>query len=397
MDNPFAQEPEKKDQTAPPTATSAPMEGTGAPVSPPVTSVPVTQPPQTAAPTQTPAPVVTPAPAEEVIEKVETADKDGDEDELLIENDGNVFWLFQKIVWSVFKLALMVGAIGLLAWIIWRPVNNPLKEIHRESEVEEVKKVEDSKSQKVKEKSVTDSVKDIFKKKSDPTDVSDSAKATPDKSLDKELDVGDVITPATALAENYAYKMGLWADWLEDSRQVENEKVMSKSLYWAKRSEGFFDLTVEELLPSPDPTDRAKRIDGTIQVLRGMIDESRWLSLTLNDELNKASVQSRASESSMLEHDRLLADSIEVMDGDRAEFLLAEKSRFYQDFVAQNTKINAYHFVLNRIQITAPLLQELHDNLVANRQVMIDNVHVIGFPRDQFRLILTPAEWKKGQ
>jgi hypothetical protein len=419
MDNPFAQEPENKDQTAPsgsadatpenPAVTSAaPVE---APVSPSVTPVPSTEPPSVSTdvtPDKAPVPVATPAPAEEVESGSTdvTPDKDEDGDELLIENDGNVFWLFQKVAWSIIKLALVVGAIGLLAWIIWRPVNNPLKEIHQ-NDVEVVQeKSRSAKATPDKKKSdeggVFDTVKNWFskeeKKKSVSVKTSDFEKTSPDKSPDKTPEDIPAEAPrmATALSKNYAYQMAMWADWMEDARQVENEQVLSKSLYWAKRSEGYFDLTVEELLPSPDPIDRARRIDGTIQVLRGMINESRWLSLTLNDELNKASAQSKASEASMLEHDRLLADSIEVMDGDRSEFLLAEKSRFYQDFVAQNSKINAYHFVLNRVVTTAPLLQELHDNLVANRQVMIDRVHVVGFPRDQFRLILTPTEWKGG-
>ena len=96
----------------------------------------------------------------------------------------------------------------------------------------------------------------------------------------------------------------------------------------------------------------------------------------------------------MLEADRALKDSIETLNGDQAEKLLAEKTRLYEDFVAQNSKIMAYHYVYNLVQSQFPVVQDIHDNLLSNRDVLINNVRVVGFPGDQFHRILTPAEWQ---
>ena len=369
MDNPFSDSPSKTDAPAPSVAPEAPVEGTENPFensNKETLATPAFPVVQTPAPTQAPVEEK----KEDIPEEGEVVDESGNE--LLIENDGNVFWIFQKVAWSFLKMAFAVGVIGLLIWIIWRPANNPLNKIHRPINTEE---------------SVEKETKKVVPEK----------KKKPKKEVEKkiEIPVETEVPTASVLVENYAYKAGLWADWMENTRQAQNAQILSRSLYWAKRAEGFFNLTTADLMASEDRGQRAQKIDGTLGALRGILEESKGIVMTLDSELNKASAQSRASEAGMLEADRQLSFSIEVLDGDSAEKLLVEKSRLYQDFVTQNAKVAAYYYTLNRAQSLIPMLQEIHDNILANRQVLIDNVQVVGFPQDKFHRILTPAEWQQ--
>jgi len=370
MDNPFSDSPQKTDAPASSVAPKAPVKGTENPFENPDKETPVTP-----APSVVQTPASTQASAEEkkedIQEEGEVVDEKGNE--LLIENDGNVFWIFQKVAWSFLKMVLVFGVIALLAWVIWRPVNNPFNKIHRSINAEE---------------SVKRETKKVIPEK----------KKEPQKKVEKKVEtpVGTKEVPiASVLAENYAYKASLWADWMENTRQEQNAQILSRSLYWAKRAEGFFDLTTADLLSSEDADVRAKKIDGTLGALRGILEESKGIVMTLNSEQSRASAQSLASEAEMLEYDRQLSMSIEVLDGDRVEYLLTEKSRLYQDFVTQKTKVTAYYYTLNRVQSLIPMLQGIHDNILANRQVLIDNVQVVGFPQDMFHRILTPAEWQQ--
>ena len=370
MDNPFSDSPSKTEAPAPIQAPQEPVEGTENPFENPEQETLTTPaPPVTEAPAQTEAPVEEPK-EEAIPEEGEVVDESGNE--LLIENDGNVFWIFQKVAWSFLKMALVLGAIGLLIWVIWRPANNPLNKIHDPS---------------VQRENVKEEKKVIPEKKKEAT-------KKVEKEVETPVETKDVPT-VSVLAENYAYKAGLWADWMENTRQAQNAQILSRSLYLAKRAEGFFNLTTADLLSSEDRELRAKKIDGTLWGLRGLLEESKGIVMTLDSELSKASAQSRVSEAGMLEADRQLSLSIEVLDGDSAEKLLAEKSRLYQDFVTQNAKVTAYYYTLNRVQSLIPMLQEIHDNILANRQVLIDNVQVVGFPQDKFHRILTPAEWQQ--
>jgi hypothetical protein len=364
MDNPFVQDPEKKEKPTP--------KETEAPV--------VTQPPVQI--TQAPVEKVEPAVADAVTKKEEEIEipetgtpKDEDGDDLLIENDGNVFWIFQKVVWNFLKMALIVGLLGLLIWIIWRPMNNPLNKIHNPINKESVQREEKKESPQKK----------VEKKK--------------EKKVEKkEKSQKEVVIPETptvsALSENYAYKIALWADWMEQTRQAHNDKVLSRSLYWARRVEAYYHLTTTDLLPTEVPAEREKRIDVALADLKMLIEEAKGLLTTLDNELSDSSIKSRTSEKGMLEADRALKDSIETLNGDQAEKLLAEKTRLYEDFVAQNSKIMAYHYVYNLVQSQFPVVQDIHDNLLSNRDVLINNVRVVGFPGDQFHRILTPAEWQ---
>ena len=376
MDNPFSDSPQKTDTPAPTEAPEAPVEGTENPFENSNKETPATPTPpvvQMSAPTE----ALVEQKEEKIPEEGEVVDESGNE--LLIENDGNVFWIFQKVAWSFLKMALVVGVIGLLIWIIWRPSNNPLNKIHNPINVEESVKRETKKV--------------VPEKKKESQKKVEKVKASKSKKVKEKLD--EKVPTVSALAENYAYKTSLWADWMENMRQAQNAQILSRSLYWAKRAEGFFDLTTADLLSSEDTVVRAKNIDGTLLKLRGLLEESKGIVMTLDSEQNRASAQSRASEAGMLEADRQLSLSIEVFDGDKAELLLAEKSRLYQDFVTQNAKVTAYYYTLNRVQSLIPMLQGIHDNILANRQVLIDNVQVVGFPQDRFHRILTPAEWKQ--
>ncbi len=387
MDNPFAQEPEKKSDAA-----QAMPDGEVKPEAEKtedskdnkhvLAEAGMVEPVETSTPE-----AENPVSAKVEVEETQTLSteeesvvKDEGEEELLIENDGNVFWLFQKVVWSVLKMVLVVGAIVLMAWIIWRPGKNPLDKVHqplnREVGIGREQKVKEPKSSRAKEKK--------------------EEKQVPVEEVveEKKEEVKTEVPTLSALPENYAYKAGLWANWIEDTRQVQNAHILSRSLYWTRKAEGFLRLTPNDILISDDLQVRADRIDSLIESLRGMLDESKGLMMTLNAELDSASNQSRASEAGMLDHDRLLSSSIEALDGDMAEEMLVEKSRLYQDFVAQNSKITAYHYTLNQVQSMIPLLRDIHDNLLSNRQVLIDNVQVVGFPADQFHRILTPAEWQ---
>ncbi len=358
MDNPFVEESKKKESTAPKSASQEPMSGTGDPL----------EKLQNVEPAQKKE--ISP---EEPVEDVNPTPQTEGPDELLIENDGNVFWIFQKVVWSFVKTALVIGAIVLLIWLIWRPMEDPTSKVRKtntEQVVPQKEKKEIVEKKKVPEKEVSKKIE------------------APKKTSVKET------KKVSELSENYAFKIALWADWMEQTRQVQNEQVLSRSLYWARRVEAYFHLTTADLLTSEDPSQRAQIIDATLLDLRMLLEESKGLLTTLNSELDRASAQSRASESGMLVQDRLLKDSIGILDGDSADKILAEKIRLYQDFVTQTSKITAYYYVLNLVQSQVPIVQDIHDNLMANRQVLIDNVQVVGFPGDQFHRILTPAEWQ---
>jgi hypothetical protein len=43
---------------------------------------------------------------------------EADEDHLL-EDDGDSFWMIQRFVWGTIKTILLIGGIGLVLWLVW--------------------------------------------------------------------------------------------------------------------------------------------------------------------------------------------------------------------------------------------------------------------------------------
>lgn len=75
---------------------------------------------KTPEPTQPAAAVITEAEKPVVLNVAEEV-KEEIEDGLLIEEDGDPFWVIQQVFWGIIKTALLLGLLLFLIWLVWRP------------------------------------------------------------------------------------------------------------------------------------------------------------------------------------------------------------------------------------------------------------------------------------
>ena len=71
---------------------------------------------------------------------VSTPPTDHAEPDSLLEEDISSFWMIQQFLWQVLKVGVLLGGIGFLSWLIWKPqpsetVENPWEEIATAPEV----------------------------------------------------------------------------------------------------------------------------------------------------------------------------------------------------------------------------------------------------------------------
>ena len=129
---PTAQTTPKPEPNPEPTAQKTEVKKTP-PTAPSADSAPKT-PPQ-AAPKKDSLPL-----PEKASATVPTPPTDHAETDSLLEEDISSFWMIQQFLWQVLKVGVLLGGIGFLSWLIWKPqpsepVENPWEEIATAPEV----------------------------------------------------------------------------------------------------------------------------------------------------------------------------------------------------------------------------------------------------------------------
>ena len=64
---------------------------------------------------------ITPAEAEERVSEAVSEVVPEPDKSLLIEEDGDPFWLIQRVFWGFIKTASLLGILLFLIWLVWRP------------------------------------------------------------------------------------------------------------------------------------------------------------------------------------------------------------------------------------------------------------------------------------
>jgi len=70
---------------------------------------------------ETPNPEITPIEAEKRVSTAVSQVVPEAPDSLLIEEDGDPFWVIQKVFWGIIKTAALLGILLFLIWLVWRP------------------------------------------------------------------------------------------------------------------------------------------------------------------------------------------------------------------------------------------------------------------------------------
>lgn len=287
-------------------------------------------------------------------------------DELLVEQDGDFFWVLQRIIWSIVKIGLVLGVIAFLIWIIWGSEGNELGETFKEQK----QKLEQG-IQKTK-KGLTTNKKEVDQ-------------STPLKQIQQEF----IILP-----ERSALIAAQWHEWIEKMRTFQQKELIFQSLRWMDRAEAFFALPTEQLISAQETARRAVQVEVVLRDIRSMLEESDFIRRDIIGQITEFNQNIALEKSRAIQARTTLETTLQDVREEYSEKILIEKVQADQHITDYTSQLEVRHFLLRNMENYDKALRIVYDNIIANQKAIVENIQVVVFPGDPFRRLLTPTQWE---
>lgn len=290
------------------------------------------------------------------------------DEELLEDQEGDLFWIFQKVLWSILKIGVVIGFIIFLIWVIWNPQDNPLSR-----EREEMPPISQTKPSQ---------------KKPPQSSKKQQEKKTRTPSADSSLVFSRDQTIFTA---------GQWHQWIRDLRQYEQRGVVFDSWDWIIRAESFFDIPAQQWVSGETREKRTTQIQQLTQSIRSLLEESLLLREGLVSQIQELNQSIEIAQGEAQEASRTLQISLRDLDQPYSESDVLEKIQAEQNIVAARSQQEIRRYLLGHMEAYDRSFRQVYENIVANRDALVAGIRVVNFPGDPLDRILTPSEWRARQ
>ena len=331
------------------------------PAVPPSTGAPPI-PPTTTPPTPAPAPAETPPPQD-------------NEDDLLADQEEDLFWVVQKILWEIIKIVLIIAVLGFVIWAIWIPGKNSDTPVLPKKLFQKTEAPQPLPQPKAAKDEVS------FWKKLFSEDETDKVKKEP-------ADKSPSVPPPTTTPPPKTPKSTL--------PPAQASTILS-STHWLQKAYTFLNASAAELLPSSAPNIRRKTIDRLISDVERLIDTAESIQQQLHAEYQAFSDRSKEANQHSVLNEKAFFEALNRFDGPSAEIFLSQKADAEQLVMTNSAFANGRKVLLQNIAHYDKRLRGLYENLVANKEALIYDVKVVNFPKSTLEIILSPQEWRSGQ
>lgn len=226
-----------------------------------------------------------------------------EDDSLLIEEDGDFFWVIQRLVWGAIKTILLISVIGVIIWFIWQESGNketpsiPSLETQEESDSTPSNSSTDTDKNSESETNKSSSWFSFFTKDKNTDEDQTSNENTEDvktqnsqtlKNTDNQTNTNNSSQTNTQeinlpKSQQDIYEISRWAYNLEYMRVSQNNSLLEESVKWLKKAKIIGEIN-ENFLRSQAPNIRAKKIEEVIAESEALVAQHKILSTDLNNE-----------------------------------------------------------------------------------------------------------------
>ncbi len=301
----------------------------------------------------------------------QTGDIIEEDDDLLIEEDNDFFWVIQRAVWGIIKTLVVVGGIGFFVWVIWFG-DSPTPAIPTPTETT-------SETEPVAE-APTPWFWESWFSKAPSSAVEEPPASEP--------------VPATKPPQNSTPPQKRPASSLPLAPPPQELSLVKSSVAWLHNAGSFLSLPSARLIPSNVPTLRAQRVEAILSDIRGLLRQSETLQQQLFEEFNRLTELSRESSSDSVTNGEAFFNALHAFQGFEAETFLDQKVKAEQNVVKYSALASGRNIILQNIQHYDSRLRRLYQDLVANKEAVIQNIQVVDFPDSSLEIILSPLEWQ---
>ncbi len=269
-----------------------------------------------------------------------------DDESLIVEEDGNFFWLIQRILWVIVKIVFIGGSLVFVIWLIWNPHKN----------------------------------------------TGSSPAPTQTSSETKTSAVKKILLPssATTSAQNF----------IQLAHQIQAESLQfpqntfSLSVTWIRKAYSFFQIPLNQVSWGQTAMQRSLSVNSFLNNLRSLINESAALRQNLANEDSFYTAQLSLLNQKLKEFSSALSVGFQNYNTPQTQELLSQKILAEQLVADFTGKMQTNNQLLLTMEPYDRALRSVYENVSANKEALIQNIQVVQFPNDPFERVITPAEWK---
>jgi len=286
----------------------------------------------------------------------EAKKEDGELYERLDEDDS--FWVIQRVVWGIVKMAVILGVIFFIIWMIWNPSENPLDSRPR--------------AQKSEQKKADNSVK-IDKKKPKTRNIYNS--------LSKE-------DPIISIVRQHENAEKTLANFRRNS--------LEDGIFWLKKMRTFFQVPPQNLISEKLPRLRAENFRQVLAKIDFLIADSSRIRLRLNRErLEFLSIGEKINQNS-INAEKLFLNAVSATRPEIISSSLEQKIDSAKRFSELQHRAEARRIILEKMENYDRAIRNLREIMIANKDAIIKDIRVVQFPVDPWGRVLSPTEWRSG-
>lgn len=288
---------------------------------------------------------VTPKQAEALVstavEEIVPAPADG----LLIEEDGDPFWVIQRVFWGIIKTAALLGLLLFLIWLVWRPSSFLSKETSENFEIKPAPVVE---VETPKEEREPGWFKRLFTSEKKDTPLTPTNQAPVGNNNSNKTPSNAVVDDANAVQVAYD---------LEADRTLLVRGIIPESISWLRRAKTVGEISMSMLRQS-NPSDRSRQVEEILAASDLLFVESANLRAQLRAESDYFLKEGTLANDTTAALEIEIAAALQALDPVPVESLVAEKIKSQQSASAHMSNAKIRDTLYRNIQTFDRLLRQ---------------------------------------
>lgn len=295
---------------------------------------------------------------------------DMDDESLVVENDGDFFWLLQRAIWMIVKILIVFGIIGFVVWVVWRGDDTD-------------------------ERRITDFLSfqknDSIEKPSEDLDLPVSPEKTVDQKTSQNDDPQETPSSLTDSVKNIFSPVlsNSSEDTISPSSFVDDIDVYVR---YVVRARYFLQTQLDTTTWGSDVTVRSQKMETFLRALYDLIVESSTLRKRLMVKIDAYQKGMDQYNTLIGYHSQQLNESLMQLQPEKSSLHLTHKTNALQNYQTHASLYESNRYILHVMELYDQSLRQVYHKALSNKKAIVHNIQVVYFDVDPFKRVLIPAE-----
>ncbi len=281
---------------------------------------------------------------EKTVDLAVKKDDKSEDDDYLVEDDGDFFWVLQRVVWGVLKGLILIGSIGFFVWFIWGYGSNDTED--KKLDITQISKIIHDK---------------VPKKDKNTTTTKPVDKNIPNKSPLPEIK-NMTATNQSLLTITKAYQA-------INQDVSTNTDIITKSIQWLKGAKTMGSVNLD-IIRIESPKKRSQKIEDTIIFAEKLLKESPILKKQLSTELETLKKRKASLEKEQTTNKDQIFQNLKTFKSDNINKLLEKQEVVGKEIASLSTKGKIREILLKNIKNFENLIYQKIIHLVPKTQII---------------------------